>query len=64
VRKPKTTVHGQDEVGAVSVEEYRHAKGEATGQTLVDAMFDSPLRGVKIERPRIRSRVRSRPVIK
>jgi prevent-host-death family protein len=64
VRKAQTegpqriTVHGREEVVVVSVEEYRRAKGEATGQALVDALRDSPLRGVKIERPRIRSRVR------
>jgi len=64
VRKAKTegpqriTVHGREEVVVVSVEEYRRSKGEATGQALVDALRDSPLRGVKIARPRVRSHVR------
>jgi hypothetical protein len=64
VRKAKTegpqriTVHGREEVVVVSVEEYRRVKGEATGQALVTLLQDSPLRDVKIERERTRSRVR------
>jgi len=55
VRKAKTegpqriTVHGREEVVVVSVEEYRRAKGEQTGQALVQVLQDSPLRDVKIE---------------
>lgn len=47
------------EVVVVSVEEYRRLKGEATGQALVKLLHDSPLRDLKIERERTRSRVRS-----
>ena len=65
VRKAKTegpqriTVHGREEVVIVSVEEYRRAKGEATGQALVQLLQDSPLRDVKFERESTRGRVRS-----
>jgi len=65
VRKAKTegsqpiTVHGREEVGVVSVDDDRRAKREATGEKLVSALRESPLRGVKIERPRLRSRVRA-----
>lgn len=64
VRKAKTegpqriTVHGREEVVVVSVEEYRRAMGEATGQALVELLQDSPLREVNFDRARIRSRVR------
>ena len=64
VRKAKTegpqriTVHGREEVVVVSVEEYRRVKGEPTGQALVDVLQDSPLRDVRLDRPRTRSRVR------
>ena len=64
VRKAKTegpqriTVHGREEVVVVSVEEYRRVKGERTGEALVKLLQDSPLRDVRIERTRTRSRVR------
>jgi prevent-host-death family protein len=64
VRKAKSegpqriTVHGREVVVVVSAEEYRRVKGEATGQALVTLLQDSPLRDVKIERERTRSRVR------
>jgi len=51
-------VHGREEVVVVSVEEYRRVKGESTGEALVKLLQDSPLRDVKIERDRVRSRVR------
>lgn len=65
VRKAKTegpqriTVHGREEVVVVSVEEYRLATGEPTGQALVALMQDSPLREVRIERERTRAGVRN-----
>ena len=64
VRKAKTegpqriTVHGREEVIIVSVEEYRRAKGQPTGEALVKLLHDSPLRNVTIERTRTRGRVR------
>ena len=64
VRKAKTegpqriTVHGREEVVVVSVEEYRRAKGQPTGQVLVKMLQDSPLRDVSIDRLRTRGRVR------
>ena len=65
VRKAKTegpqriTVHGREEVVVVSVEEYRRIKGQPTGQALVKLLQDSPLRNVRIDRTRTRSRVRN-----
>lgn len=64
VRKAKTegpqriTVHGREEVVVVSVEEYRRAKGQPSGQALVKLLHDSPLRDVTIERTRTRGHVR------
>lgn len=64
VRKAKTegpqriTVHGREEVVVVSVEEYRRVKGQPTGQALVELLQGSPLRDIRIERTRTRSRVR------
>jgi prevent-host-death family protein len=64
VRKAKTegpqriTVHGREEVVVVSVEEYRRASGERTGQALVELFRDSPLRDVDFERKPERSPVR------
>jgi prevent-host-death family protein len=65
VRKAQTegpqriTVHGREEVVVVSVEDYRRAKGERTGQALVELLQKSPLRDLKFDRERTRSRVRS-----
>ena len=64
VRKAKSegpqriTVHGREEVVVVSVEEYRRVKGEPTGQSLVNAMRESPLGDVNMDRVQTRSRVR------
>jgi len=64
VRKAKTegpqriTVHGREEVVVVSVEEYRRAKGQPTGEALVKLLHDSPLREINMERSRTRGRVR------
>lgn len=64
VRKAKTegpqriTVHGREEVVVVSVEEYRRAKGQRTGQALVQVLHDSPLGETEMDRAPTRSRVR------
>ena len=64
VRKAKTegpqriTVHGREEVVIISVEEYRRATGQRTGEALVKVLRDSPLRDIKIDRAGTRSRVR------
>jgi prevent-host-death family protein len=64
VRKAKTegpqkiTVHGREEVVVVSVEEYRRAKGEPTGELLVKAMQDPRARGLRIEHEGTRAPVR------
>lgn len=54
----RITVHGREEVVVVSVDEYRRVKGQPTGQALVKVMQSSPLRDIRIERLRTRSRVR------
>lgn len=64
VRKAKTegpqriTVHGREEVVVVSVEEYRRAKGQPTGQALVKVLQDSPPGDIRIDRRRTRGPVR------
>lgn len=64
VRKAQTegpqhiTVHGREEVVVVSVEEYRRAKGQRTGQALVELLQDSPLRDVTIDHEPTHSPVR------
>lgn len=64
VRKAKTegpqriTVHGREEVVIVSIEEYRRATGQPTGEVLVRLLQDSPLREVDFERVRTKSPVR------
>ena len=64
VRKAKTegpqhvTVHGREEVVIVSVEEFRRAREERTGQALIDLFQDSPLRDVDFDRRPERSPVR------
>lgn len=54
----RITVHGREEVVIVSVEDYRRAKGQPTGEALVKLLHDSPLRKLKIERARTRGTVR------
>jgi len=55
VRRAKTegpqriTVHGREEVVIVSVEEYQRGKGQRTGQELVNALHDSPLRDLETD---------------
>jgi prevent-host-death family protein len=64
VRKAKSegpqriTVHGREEVVVVSVKEYQRAKGQPTGEALVELLHDSPLREIGLDRERTRSRVR------
>jgi prevent-host-death family protein len=52
------TVHGREEVVIVSVEEYRKAKGQPTGEALVELLHDSPFRNLEIERTRTQATVR------
>lgn len=54
----RITVHGEEEVVVVSVEDYRRVQGERTGHALVELLHDSPLREVDFDRPRTRGRVR------
>jgi prevent-host-death family protein len=64
VRKAKSegpqhiTAKGREEVVVVSIEEDRHLKGQPTGEALVKLLHDSPLRDIRMERQRTRSRVR------
>jgi prevent-host-death family protein len=64
VRKAKTegpqwiTVRGREEVVVVSVEEYRRAKGQPTGEILVKAMQDPRVRGLRIKHKGTRAPVR------
>jgi len=51
-------VHGREEVVVVSVEEYRRAKGQPTGEVLVKMLRDSPLRDITIERVHTPARTR------
>lgn len=48
----------REEVVIVGAEDFRKLAGERTGQTLVEAMQQSPHRSVNIEPPRSRMRVR------
>jgi prevent-host-death family protein len=52
------TVHGRDEVVIISAEEFRHLKGDRTGESLIAAMQASPDRDVGIEPGRARLPVR------
>jgi prevent-host-death family protein len=64
VRKAKTegpqkiTVHGREEVVMISIEEYRRAKGQPTGELLIKVMQDPRARGLRIERVRTPARTR------
>jgi prevent-host-death family protein len=64
VRRAKTegpqriTVHGREEVVVVAVEEYRRAKGERTGEALVELLRDSPLADISLDREQTRGAVR------
>jgi prevent-host-death family protein len=52
------TVHGREEVVVIGADDFRKLAGERTGQTLVDAIQQSPHRSANIEPPRTRMRVR------
>lgn len=52
------TVHGREEVVVIGADDFRRLAGERTGQTLVDAMQQSPHRSTSIEPARSRMRVR------
>ncbi len=43
------TVHGREEAVVVSAEEFRHLKGGQTGQSLIDALQQSPYREIDLE---------------
>lgn len=42
------TLHGRQEVVVISAEEFRHLKGQETGEALIAAMQASPYRDVEI----------------
>jgi prevent-host-death family protein len=52
------TVHGRDEVVVISAEEFRHLKGGASGQALIDVLQASPHRGLEIDSKRMAMPVR------
>jgi prevent-host-death family protein len=52
------TVHGREEVVVIGAEDFRRLAGERTGQTLVDAMQQSPHRATNLEPRRSRMPVR------
>ena len=54
----RVTVHGKDAVVVVAAEDWDRLKKPTTGQDLVDALANSPLRDVPIERVSVRSPVR------
>jgi prevent-host-death family protein len=54
----RVTVRGAREVVIVAADEFRRLKGEITGQTLVEALAASPLRGVDFERVSVKAPVR------
>ena len=43
------TLHGRDAVVVIDADEFRHLKGERTGQLLIDALQASPHRAIEIE---------------
>jgi len=54
----RVSVRGEREVVIVAAEEYRRLKGEESGQALIDALADSPLRDVEFDREPYRAPVR------
>ena len=52
------TVRGREEVVVISVDEFRRAKGEPTGEVLVEVMQDPRARGFRIEHKSTRAPVR------
>ena len=43
------TLHGRDAVVVIDADEFLRLKGGRTGQLLIDALQDSPHRGIEIE---------------
>src|SRR5262249_28097330 len=54
----RVTVHGKDAVVVVDADEWDRLKRPVTGQDLVDALANSPLKDIPIERLSVKSRVR------
>jgi len=52
------TVHGREAVVVISEEDYRHLRGERSGQLLVDLLAGSPLKDVEIEHQPVHAPVR------
>jgi antitoxin Phd len=51
----RVTVHGRDAVVVVAAEDYDRLQPPLTGRAIVEALRDSPLREVEIERLSIRA---------
>ena len=54
----RVTVHGKDAVVVVDAQEWDRIKKPVSGRDLVDALANSPLRNVTIERLPVKSPVR------
>jgi len=54
----RVTVHGKDAVVVVDAQEWDRIKKPVSGRDLVDALANSPLRNVTIERLSVKSPVR------
>jgi len=54
----RVTVHGKDAVVVVDADEWDRLKKPVSGQDLVEALSNSPLRDVSIERFSVKSPVR------
>ncbi len=54
----RVTVHGKDAVVIVDADEWDRLKKPVSGRDLVEALANSPLRDVPIERVSVKSRVR------
>lgn len=54
----RVTVHGKDAVVIVDADEWDRLKKPVSGRDLVEALANSPLKDVPIERVSVRSRVR------
>ena len=53
------TLHGRDAVVVIDAAEFQRLQGQRTGQLLIDALQDSPHRGVEIAPGRARMPVRA-----
>jgi prevent-host-death family protein len=52
------TVHGREAVVVISEDDYRCLREKRTGQSLVDLLANSPLKGVEIDFERVEGPVR------